>query len=192
MWGAPTRLRPPSFSTPQANPQRSSSDNPHRFSARMLSSPEALLRSARVIVQWYTSDTTLYSQPLAKTDSEFLDSDSDYADFDPKPLSDIQPDEFLSADSEFYRTQRSVRPPPCRPFLLCCPAAPAGTPRSASTLLGPLRSVRQCFRATTAALCTSTAWENRRPRPAPARASSRHPPHPPLSWLFRRSSATST
>lgn len=66
-------------------------------------------------VQWYTSDTTLYSQPLAKTDSEFLDSDSDYDEFDPKRLEDMPGGTFISDTSDFYRETRNVRPPPSPP-----------------------------------------------------------------------------
>lgn len=62
-------------------------------------------------LQWYTSDTTLYSQPLAKTDSEFLDSDSDYDEFDPKRLEDMPEGKFISDASPFYRETRAVRPP---------------------------------------------------------------------------------
>lgn len=62
-------------------------------------------------MQWYTSDTTLYSQPLAKTESEFLDSDSDYDEFDPQPLANIPTQKFISDESAHYVQTRSVRAP---------------------------------------------------------------------------------
>lgn len=62
-----------------------------------------------VCVQWYTDDTTLYSQPLAQSDADFLDSDSDYDEFDPKPLAEIPPGKFITSESEFYQGLRNVR-----------------------------------------------------------------------------------